>query len=352
MTVWDVRSSKPVAVLRTSAHPNDSIRYAARSVKFSPNGDMLAFSEHYDHVHIYDTDSFTRHQRITVPKASRAKPPAEAEQPAAASESTAVARSPFSLPAASASDLREHGVSDLWGPVPRSSRLPPQPAQLESLTTEMRAVQERRRRFEAHLRSQLQVPLVDERDRATTSTSSGEGRVGEDDIESIADAFRLAHNLPRRSAAGGATASAIRPYTGAASSSSGAGGTSSVSQPGALSRLLGDPSWDGNEEQVVVSSHVEAEEEGEDESLNPWEPTRYSDDDLSGVPSAWRATTGITRRSRALYPGWPRGSTATTHDDVSSAFPLTCPSALLKTSSPASQSDRPSGRHLGPLLGD
>lgn len=68
ISVWDVRSSKKIASLSTSQ--SGSSNGAARCLKYSPNGDYLAFTEHRNYFHIVDTLSYTDHQKIMVKPAS------------------------------------------------------------------------------------------------------------------------------------------------------------------------------------------------------------------------------------------------------------------------------------------
>lgn len=87
VTVWDHRSSHPLAVFYTSAstalHDYDDIprlmdppvssqsgREPARVVKFSPEGsarDLLVFSEEHTHIHIVDARTFNTHVVVPVP---------------------------------------------------------------------------------------------------------------------------------------------------------------------------------------------------------------------------------------------------------------------------------------------
>ena len=67
VSVWDVRSSRRLAALLTSQSGRADGNGAARVVKFSPHGDMLAFSEHRNYVHVADTVSFEATQKIAVP---------------------------------------------------------------------------------------------------------------------------------------------------------------------------------------------------------------------------------------------------------------------------------------------
>lgn len=66
VSVWDVRSSKKLASLSTSQSGNGAVRV----VKFSPDGEYLAFSEHRSYFHIVDTRSYNDHQKILVPSIS------------------------------------------------------------------------------------------------------------------------------------------------------------------------------------------------------------------------------------------------------------------------------------------
>ncbi|MCO5585165.1 hypothetical protein L7F22_039097 [Adiantum nelumboides] len=67
VSVWDVRSSKKIASLRTTQFSDLYGAGAARVVKWSPRGDFLAFSEQQNYVHIVDTISFEIVQRIRLP---------------------------------------------------------------------------------------------------------------------------------------------------------------------------------------------------------------------------------------------------------------------------------------------
>lgn len=75
VSVWDVRSSKKLAELKTSQDSSMMVSLgglngasgAARVVKFSPCGRFLAFSEHRLFFHIYDTLTYSRGQRVRIP---------------------------------------------------------------------------------------------------------------------------------------------------------------------------------------------------------------------------------------------------------------------------------------------
>jgi WD40 repeat protein len=67
VSVWDVRSSAKIATLQTSQMSDVRGSGAARVVKWSPRGDLLAFSEHKNYIHIVETSTFTSSQRIKVP---------------------------------------------------------------------------------------------------------------------------------------------------------------------------------------------------------------------------------------------------------------------------------------------
>ncbi|CAO1632964.1 unnamed protein product [Jaminaea pallidilutea] len=83
VSVWDVRSRKKLAEIKTSQHTEsndgvtdrtdaaatgaDSVNGAARVVKFSPCGRYLAFTEHATWFHIYDTLTFSSAQKIRIP---------------------------------------------------------------------------------------------------------------------------------------------------------------------------------------------------------------------------------------------------------------------------------------------
>lgn len=67
VSIWDVRSSKKIASLQTTQFSDLYGAGAARVVKWSPKGDVLAFSEQQNYVHIVDTISFEVLQRIRLP---------------------------------------------------------------------------------------------------------------------------------------------------------------------------------------------------------------------------------------------------------------------------------------------
>lgn len=67
VSVWDVRSSKKIAALQTTQFSDLYGAGAARVVKWSPRGDVLAFSEQQNYIHIVDTISFEIVQRIRLP---------------------------------------------------------------------------------------------------------------------------------------------------------------------------------------------------------------------------------------------------------------------------------------------
>lgn len=68
VSVWDVRSSQKIATLTTSQDANHlSGAGAARVVKWSPRGDMLAYTEHQNYFHVVETTNFSAGQRIHVP---------------------------------------------------------------------------------------------------------------------------------------------------------------------------------------------------------------------------------------------------------------------------------------------
>lgn len=73
ISVWDVRSSGKVAELHTTQHPNRYRREAARVVKWSTRGDLLAYSEDSTYVHIVETVSFQEVQRIRVPSVTQVR---------------------------------------------------------------------------------------------------------------------------------------------------------------------------------------------------------------------------------------------------------------------------------------
>ncbi|KAH8917413.1 hypothetical protein BT69DRAFT_668321 [Atractiella rhizophila] len=66
ITVWDVRSTKSLAILNTSQR---GAAGAARVVKFGPSSEkmMLAFSEHRNFIHVVDARNFEYGQRLEVP---------------------------------------------------------------------------------------------------------------------------------------------------------------------------------------------------------------------------------------------------------------------------------------------
>ncbi|KDN45082.1 hypothetical protein K437DRAFT_125804 [Tilletiaria anomala UBC 951] len=249
VNVWDVRSSRPIAILSTSLD-NSSFRprNAARIVKFSPKGDMLAFTEHFSHVHIYDTESFTHHQRITLPMASKLPSGMSHEQidPPRGSESrTASSRSSGS-----------HG-SD----APRASSAERVPAEAEPVPWNIAEVQmaEEEELLDTHRWSPAPVePTTEVRDLSSPS-----------DTEHIADAFRAVNGLARRSRqlsvpygagmAGSsnttAAAAIVAAEAAASASGSGLGGLSRPTRPwltsraatssaNVLSRLLAGAPWE------------------------------------------------------------------------------------------------------------
>lgn len=67
ISVWDVRSACKIASLQTSQMNDIRGSGAARVVKWSPRGDLLAYSEHTNYIHIVETITFTSGQRIKVP---------------------------------------------------------------------------------------------------------------------------------------------------------------------------------------------------------------------------------------------------------------------------------------------
>lgn len=67
ISIWDVRSAYKIASLQTSQMNDIRGSGAARVVKWSPRGDLLAFSEHTNYIHIVETSTFTSGQRIKVP---------------------------------------------------------------------------------------------------------------------------------------------------------------------------------------------------------------------------------------------------------------------------------------------
>ncbi|KAN0062891.1 hypothetical protein ACQY0O_004712 [Thecaphora frezii] len=67
VSVWDVRSSRPLASLSTWQAGMAGGNGAARVAKFSPNGDMLAFTEHRKYFHVVDTVTFGSVQRVAAP---------------------------------------------------------------------------------------------------------------------------------------------------------------------------------------------------------------------------------------------------------------------------------------------
>lgn len=75
VSVWDVRSSKKIATLQTTQFSDLYGAGAARVVKWSPRGDVLAFSEQQNYVHIVDTISFEIVQRIRLPTLSMVNGP-------------------------------------------------------------------------------------------------------------------------------------------------------------------------------------------------------------------------------------------------------------------------------------
>lgn len=101
VTVWDHRSSRPLAIFHTQ--PQGNARYsdfderamdppvgsqsgleAARVVKFSPEGssrDLLVFSEELTRIHIVDARTFQTHMYIEVPFDAAGVPPSPSRRP-------------------------------------------------------------------------------------------------------------------------------------------------------------------------------------------------------------------------------------------------------------------------------
>ncbi|PWN27830.1 hypothetical protein BDZ90DRAFT_232214 [Jaminaea rosea] len=73
ISVWDVRSKKKLAEIKTAQSStvglltSNGADGAARVVKFSPCGRFLAFTEHRLYFHIYDTQTYSKGQKIRVP---------------------------------------------------------------------------------------------------------------------------------------------------------------------------------------------------------------------------------------------------------------------------------------------
>ncbi|UZJ54355.1 hypothetical protein CBS101457_003675 [Exobasidium rhododendri] len=67
VSVWDVRSACKIATLQTSQSADSRGSGAARVVKWSPRGNLLAFSEHTNYIHVVETINFTSSQKIKVP---------------------------------------------------------------------------------------------------------------------------------------------------------------------------------------------------------------------------------------------------------------------------------------------
>jgi hypothetical protein len=67
VSIWDIRSSTKIASLQTSQMSDVRGAGAARVVKWSPRGDLLAYSEHKNYIHIVETSTFTTTQRLKVP---------------------------------------------------------------------------------------------------------------------------------------------------------------------------------------------------------------------------------------------------------------------------------------------
>ncbi|PWN33315.1 WD40 repeat-like protein, partial [Meira miltonrushii] len=74
VSVWDVRSSKKIAALQTTQFSDLYGAGAARVVKWSPRGDVLAFSEQQNYIHIVDTITFEIVQRIRLPTLAMNEP--------------------------------------------------------------------------------------------------------------------------------------------------------------------------------------------------------------------------------------------------------------------------------------
>ncbi|CAO1614957.1 unnamed protein product [Sympodiomycopsis kandeliae] len=81
VSVWNVRSSKKLAELRSSQSVDmppgfgmigslNGAAGAVRAVKFSPCGRFLAFTEHRKYFHIYETETYKLAQRIALPSTS------------------------------------------------------------------------------------------------------------------------------------------------------------------------------------------------------------------------------------------------------------------------------------------
>lgn len=78
ISVWDVRSSSKIAQLNTTHRPNSYRPEAARVVKWSPSGHLLAFTEDSNYVHIVETVGFTEVQRLKMPTPGHANAGASA----------------------------------------------------------------------------------------------------------------------------------------------------------------------------------------------------------------------------------------------------------------------------------
>ncbi|EPQ27205.1 uncharacterized protein PFL1_05128 [Pseudozyma flocculosa PF-1] len=112
VSVWDVRSSYPLASLTTSQAGMPGGNGAARVVKFSPGGDLLAFTEHRNYFHIADTVTFANVQRLPAPHAT----------PGAASLSPLV---PTSISALDSAHHDDGGYSDMPSPPRRGAMAAP-----------------------------------------------------------------------------------------------------------------------------------------------------------------------------------------------------------------------------------
>ncbi|PWN94660.1 hypothetical protein FA09DRAFT_363532 [Tilletiopsis washingtonensis] len=83
VSVWDVRSSRCVKQLRTSQSALFGAG-AARVVKWSPRGDLLAYTEGCNYFHVVETSTFVETNRLGVPFSADESRPASAGSHASA----------------------------------------------------------------------------------------------------------------------------------------------------------------------------------------------------------------------------------------------------------------------------
>ena len=264
VSVWDVRSSQPVAVLGTSAERSERACNAVRSVKFSPNGEMLAFTEHEKYFHIYDTNSFAQHQRIQIPQ-----PPPKSQSPAGQSEQPTSSSSALgrSRPRGSNREQGSQGGRSGAG-APTSYWLNQATSWRSDFTRHVDEGRDQRSVWTPspehnNQRSPSSAPMAVRQDLAEGVDAQGDDRWG------IADSPRRSGELSRR------PFDAPNPYTDSTTSPSRgirpnpyaepatspprsirpwAPALGNTAPPAALSRVLGDPSWDGQEDPNTSSA--------------------------------------------------------------------------------------------------